>query len=191
MKKYDIGTGATQSSTYSDISSGKHAYLTSKKGKLGLTNEGLAAAYIIQGTYIGDPRLTKRVFDIFKQVGQFKMSPDEALNSINVTVDHDIPVMENNAKSLATVLGDPEPIKEKSTGLWNGKEVQFNKSFSGHDFTDEEIQQLLDGETITFQAISKKGTMYTAKGKLAEKTYKGNKFVGFNMITDKKKGRKR
>lgn len=66
------------------------------------------------------------------------------------------------------------------TGTWNGKNVRVKKVWSGHTFTQEEIESLLSGGTITFDAISKKtGNSYKAKGKLEEQTYEGRKFVGF------------
>ena len=69
---------------------------------------------------------------------------------------------------------------ERFTGTWNGKEVSVKRVWSGHRFTDEEVEKLLAGEMITFRATSKaKRTEYDAKRKLAEQEYEGRKFVGF------------
>jgi len=74
----------------------------------------------------------------------------------------------------------PTDDAERFTGKWNGKDVRVKRVWSGHRFTDDEIAVLLDGQTIEFQAVSKKtGNTYNAKGKLAEQEYNGNKFVGF------------
>lgn len=74
---------------------------------------------------------------------------------------------------------------ERFEGTWNGKSVKVKRIWSGHRFTDEEVQCLLEGGTIKFKAVSKtKGTEYDAKGKLAEQEYNGNKFIGFKPIFD-------
>lgn len=73
------------------------------------------------------------------------------------------------------------PEKEKVTGEYTptAEEVKFNREWGGHRFTEEEIKKLLDGEEISFDAKSKKGNEYTAKGKLEEQTFNGHKFWGF------------
>jgi DNA topoisomerase-3 len=68
---------------------------------------------------------------------------------------------------------------ERFEGTWNGKQVKPKREWGGHRFTDDEVAKLLAGETIEFQATSKAGKAYTAKGALAEQEYNGNKFVGF------------
>lgn len=69
---------------------------------------------------------------------------------------------------------------EKFTGTWNNKEVKVKRTWSGHRFTDEEVEKLLKGETISFETTSSRtGNKYTAKGKLANQEYNGNAFVGF------------
>ena len=69
---------------------------------------------------------------------------------------------------------------ERFTGTWNGKEVSVKRVWSGHRFTDEEVEKLLAGEEITFKARSKtKNVDYDAKGKLADQEYEGKPFVGF------------
>lgn len=74
----------------------------------------------------------------------------------------------------------PQDTVERFSGIWNGREVNPKRVWSEHRFTDEEVQKLLDGQTISFQAISQKtGNYYSAKGKLAEQEFNGNKFVGF------------
>ena len=80
--------------------------------------------------------------------------------------------------------------KEKVVGVYKptAAEIRFNKVWGDHTFTDEEIEKLLDGETISFQSVSKKGQPYVATGKLSEQTFErdGNsyKFWGFSLATD-------
>ena len=75
--------------------------------------------------------------------------------------------------------------EEKSTkvnGTWNGKPVSIKRVWGGHEFTEDELTKLFNDEIIEFEAISKKGTKYTVKGKLDVQTYEGNEFIGFNRI---------
>ena len=68
---------------------------------------------------------------------------------------------------------------ERFEGEWNGEEVHPKRVWSGHRFTDEEVEKLLDGEEITIDAVSAAGKPYRCKGKLAKQEYNGNEFVGF------------
>jgi hypothetical protein len=83
-------------------------------------------------------------------------------------------------KGLEIVKGanDMDDV-ERFEGTWNGKQVRPKREWSGHRFTDDEVQKLLAGEMIEFEATSKAGKTYKAKGKLEEQEYNGNKFVGF------------
>jgi DNA topoisomerase-3 len=74
----------------------------------------------------------------------------------------------------------------KIDGKWNGKPVSIKNEWGGHEFTDEEVQKLFNNEIIEFEAISKNGNTYTAKGKIEEQEYNGQTFIGFKPIFDKK-----
>ena len=61
------------------------------------------------------------------------------------------------------------PQKEKAEGVYrpSGETVKFNREWGGHRFTDAEVQSLLAGDEIEFQATSKvSGNPYIAHGKL-------------------------
>ena len=79
--------------------------------------------------------------------------------------------------------------RERVEGIWNGKEVRFNREWSKHRFTDEEVQKLLAGESISFQAKSKAGNPYMAYGYLAEQSFVNSDgeeidYVGFKLDFD-------
>lgn len=75
------------------------------------------------------------------------------------------------------------PQKDKVEGEYRptGEKLKFNREWGGHVFTDEEVDQLLNGDEISFAATSKKGNEYTAKGKLEEQKFNGHKFWGFKV----------
>ena len=82
---------------------------------------------------------------------------------------------------MAETAKQEKPKKEYYTGSWNGKQVRFNRNWNGHRLTDGECDALCNGDAVTFQAVSRKGKTYQARGMLAEQTFNGKKFVGFSL----------
>ena len=186
LEKHNVGTGATRVSTLSDMGKGQKAMLREARGKLTLTETGNVSAVMVKGTWIASPKITKRLFEMMDEVGEFKMTMDKLLESVTQVVDHDMPIMVANAEALQATLGAPKPkpvrkVSEKTTGTFNGEEITFAKEWSGHKFTDDELAKLLAGEEVSFAAKSKRGKDYTAVGKLAKQTYKGSTFYGFKL----------
>ena len=83
-------------------------------------------------------------------------------------------------------MAEQREKKEKAVGVYipTAEEVRFNKVWGSHTFTDDEIQSLLDGDTISFQSTSKAGKPYVATGKLEKQEYEGNEFWGFKLQQD-------
>lgn len=72
---------------------------------------------------------------------------------------------------------------ERFEGTWNGQEVHPKRVWSGHRFTDEECEKLLNGEEIEIEAVSAKtGKGFRCLGKLSQQTYNGREYVGFERI---------
>lgn len=69
----------------------------------------------------------------------------------------------------------------------NGRTASFANTQLGHMLSDEEVTALLDGESIEFEAISKKGKPYQAVLRMQEYTYEdndGNERHGFGPRLD-------
>ena len=185
LEKQDVGTGATRVSTLAEISSGKSALLKETKGKLTLTDSGQVSGALAEGTMIASPKATKQLFEMMDKVGRFEMDQKSLIASATQLIKHDKPVMMQNAQKLREVIGEPSAKiaravpKAKATGVWQGREVSFNKEWGGHAFTDAEVAKLLAGETIRISAISKAGKPYEVAGALAEGSYNGRSFIGF------------
>ena len=114
---------------------------------------------------------------------------ESLLHGVQRLVMEDLETMKNNAPGMRKALGvstEAPPPKDKVTGVWNGKEVSFNAEWSGHRFSKDEIAALLAGAEISFEAWSKRGKPYIAKGKLAKQKYNGRTFVGFKPDFGKK-----
>lgn len=195
LEKHDVGTGATRVSTFSEMSQGTRKMMTEKKGRLTLTETGNVSAIMVDGTWIASPKITKRLFEMMNEVGEFQLTMAKALDSVSQVIQHDMPIMVENAQRLSDELGAPKPTAtrtrskkqtEKITAQFKGQEISFSKTWSDHTFSDDELQQLLNGDEISFAAKTKRGKSYTATGYLAKQTYKGHPFYGFKLKSRKK-----
>jgi len=184
LGKRDVGTGATRTNVYADVTNehSKYPLLIEKKGKLSMAECGELSYQLIQNTHIGDLSLTEKLTKQMKDVEQGIVDPDVYLHKIQQLIKDDIEVIKENRKNMKETNFK---TKEKATGIWvkSGQEVSFNKEWSGHTFTDEEIQKLLNGEQITIRGlVSAKGNEYGVIGELQNQTFEGNAFVGFKNL---------
>lgn len=183
LEKRDVGTGATRASIYADVTNSKSKYplMTDTKGKLSLTHFGDMSYQLLADTNIGNLEMTEQLQADMRDIAAGKAVPDICLARIAKLVEEDIETMKKNGANIEKESGSTmSEQKEKYTGNWNGKDVSFNRVWSEHRFTDDECEALCRGEEISiFGLISKKGTTYGVTGKLAEQTYNGAKFIGF------------
>ena len=184
LEKHDVGTGATRTSTYAEVTNEKTKYplLVDKKGKITMSEFGRMSYGLLPGTHIGSLALTKQVLEDMRLIASGTANPNELLKNIRKLVIEDIETMKKNGEIMRKELNIVTTQKEKYTGTWDGVSVSFTKTWSGHTFTDEECEALCRGETITFDAVSARtGKPFTATGALSEQTYNGRKFVGFAL----------
>lgn len=180
LEKRDVGTGATRTSTYADVTNEKTDYplLKDTKGKITMTQYGDMSYLLLPNTNIGSLDMTERLMSEMRDIANGKMNPKDGLHKIQQMVKEDLKTMLENSKTMHEQLDVASA--EKYEGIWNGKETSFKREWSGHRFTDDECAKLLKGEDIEFEAISKKtGKTFTVKGHLEEQIYKKKKFVGF------------
>lgn len=172
LEKWDVGTGATRTKTYADITDANARYplMSEKRGRISFTKLGEVNYGIIKGTHIGDLTMTERVYNQMKEVANGKDSR-EYLKEIEGLVKEDIATMSENA-------GYSNIQKEKAMGNWNNMEISFSREWGGHRFTDEEVIKLLAGDTISFEKSSD-GAVKMITGKLAQQEYNGFAYVGF------------
>ncbi|MGC6586671.1 DNA topoisomerase [Paenibacillus sp. Dod16] len=187
LSRYDVGTGATRVSTLSEVTTGKTALLTDTRGKLNLTTIGEIAAVMLDGSMIGDPGVTEKLYKAMKAAGQFSIKPEAVLQTATQLIKHDKEIFYRNALKLHSQVGAPEPIveKEKAEGEYapTGEKVSFSREWNGYLFSDQEVQRLLRGEVITIEGKNPtSGNPYRAEGKLAKGKYKGNTFWGFKRL---------
>lgn len=192
MKKLetcDVGTGATRTSTYADVTSDKAKYplMVERKGKLSMSQYGQMSYILLNGTLIGDVKMTEQLNREMREIEAGNMNPADGLYKIRDMVRHDMEVMRGNVATLKAEMPDIEEKgeiqkKDKYEGTWKRKKVSFNREWGGHYFTDDECERLCNGEEIEIHGlISKKtGKPYGVKGKLAKLKYNGHEYVGFD-----------
>lgn len=197
LEKYDVGTGATRVSTYADVTStsAKYPLLKESRGKISMAKCGEMSYGLLPGTHIGDIKMTEQVQRQMEDVAAGKADADKLLHGIQQMVLDDIEVMKKNGEQMRKELGImSEGNVEYAEGTWNGRTVRFkrtwgaNDHWNGHTFTDAEIKRLLAGEQIEFEAVSRKGSTYTARGELDEGTFNGRSYVGFTLKFDSPQG---
>lgn len=185
LEKRDVGTGATRTSTFAEVSSSKARYplMSETRGKIDLTETGEISYRLLPGTHIGDLAITERVFSDMKAVAKGEKQADDVLAEVARLVTDDIAVMTANAQTMRKDLGMGDYVeKEYFEGTWDktGAHVRFNRTWSGHRFTDQECMDLLAGKDIEITATSKRtGDDFTVIGSFGEYEFEGRKCIGF------------
>ena len=185
LEKRDVGTGATRTSTFAEVSSSKSRYplMSETRGRISLTETGEISYRLLPGTHIGDLAITERVFSDMKAVAKGEKQADDVLAEVARLVTDDIAVMTANAQTMRKDLGMGDYVeKEYFEGTWQktGAHVRFNRTWSGHRFTDQECMDLLAGKDIEITATSKRtGDDFTVIGSFGEYEFEGRKCIGF------------
>ncbi len=187
LQKHDVGTGATRTSTYADVTSEKSKYplLVDKKGKITMAECGEISYKLLPGTHIGSIALTEEMQQDMRDIAAGKVNSEACLQKIAGYVIDDLKIMTSNGQTITKKAGinmaDEKKQKEKYEGMWNGEPVKFSREYGGYRFTDEECEKLLAGEEISIFGLvsAKTGKTYGVTGKLSRQTYNGNQFVGF------------
>ena len=185
LERRDVGTGATRTSTFAEVSSSKSCYplMSETRGKIDLTETGEISYRLLPGTHIGDLAITERVFSDMKAVAKGDKQADDVLAEVARLVTDDIAVMTANAQTMRKDLGMGDYVeKEYFEGTWQktGAHVRFNRTWSGHRFTDQECMDLLAGKDIEITATSKRtGDDFTVIGSFGEYEFEGRKCIGF------------
>ncbi|MFC4048299.1 DNA topoisomerase [Actinomadura syzygii] len=188
LEKRDVGTGATRTSTYCEVTNAKakHPLLVEEGRKVTLAEAGEMSWRLLPGTHIGDLALTEKVYADMTRIAAGTATAQECLTVVAGWVVEDIATMRKNAAAMRNRRGPGRVAVQRCEGVWlaapgGPKKVAFNKAWAGHEFTDAECDKLLAGEQITFQATSRAGNRFTATGALEVAEHGGTKFVGFHL----------
>ncbi|QXV57532.1 type IA DNA topoisomerase [Amycolatopsis sp. TNS106] len=191
LDKRDVGTGATRTSTYSDVTSttAKYPLLVERGHKLHLADAGEMSWHLLPGTKIGDLTMTEKVHADMRDIAAGRATADERLEVVADWVVQDMATMQKNATTMRSALGlRQHPQAARAQGTWQmapggPRKVTFKKTWSDHVFSEDEISKLLMGDEISFQAKDRHGNDFAAHGRLGLGTYRGRKFIGFQPET--------
>ena len=182
LEKHDVGTGATRTSIYAEVTNDKTKYplLSEVKGNISMTPYGDMSYKLLPGTHIGDLKMTEQLQADMRDIAAGKVKPEDCLHRMQQMVKDDLQVMAANGVAMREALGIKMASPDDyATGTWNGKQVKFKKSWSGKTFSDEDVANLLAGKEIILYGVNGKSGPFNVKGKLNEQSFKGVKFVGF------------
>lgn len=107
LEKYDVGTGATRTSTIADITAegGRtEPLMHERKGVLSLSDAGKASHIILKGCMIASPEATEKLQAAMREVGAGKLDEDTVISSITDLVRHDTQLMQANARNVPPSL---------------------------------------------------------------------------------------
>ena len=169
LSKHEIGTGATQMSTYQDVTNPRSKYplLNDKRGKITLTKYGEWSAEIMRGTKMADVKLTEEWTKDMKTVRKGKAGWDQINKWLDEEADlvaSDAKIIKQNSISFRKVnnitMNDEE---DRIEGQWTDEDgevndVRLKKTWRGHTWTDDEAKQLFAGKDVKVKLTKKDGT---------------------------------
>ena len=103
----------------------------------------------------------------------------------------DMPFTEDHADDITVIhrfikrwndLPDTESTKEQYSGVFEGKNITFNREWGGYRFSDDECKELLEGKHIIISPTNANGETYEIVGKLGLGEYEGFKYWGFIKV---------
>ena len=187
LEKYDVGTGATRTSIYADVtdSSAKYPLLIEKKGKLSMTEFGQLSYQLLPGTHIGDLKITEELQHDMKDIGSNIKNMDVCLAKMQQYVIDDIKIMTENGKKIDTtsktiILGkcpvcNSDILLGKFGAYCSNKCGMSLSQVFGKKLTESEVKSLLENKKTYLKGL---------------KNSKGNKFNAYLTPSGVKKYKK-
>lgn len=191
LEKNDVGTGATRTSTFAEVTNEKTKFplMIEKKGKLSLSECGDMSYLLLKDTHIGDLKITEQIMSDMRDIAAGKANPDDCLHRLQQLVIEDMETMKRNSVTMRQALNitvQKSQPKEKYKGIWSvtGQTIEFSREWNGHRFTDDECKKLLNGEEIDVMGFKgSDGGEYGVHGKLSEQVVNKHKYIGFEKLS--------
>lgn len=101
LEKYNVGTGATRTSTLAEITANEErALMKENKGALTMTKCGEVSYALLANCQIASPEVTEKLFESMNEVGRFSRKPSDVINTVTDMVVHDMRAMQDNIGAL-------------------------------------------------------------------------------------------
>ena len=197
LEKHDVGTGATRTSIYADVTNEntKYPLLIETKGKLSMSKYGEESYVLLAGTHIGNVAVTEQLMSDMRDVADGKKTASSVLHDVQQLIVDDRKTMLNNKKNLqASAFQKPGSVAigkcpkcgkdivegTKGFGCVGWKDADNPCKFtiwktngllepSKKKITTEMAQELLTtGECSVKGLVSKNGSKFNGKFKLKE-----------------------
>ena len=178
LVKHDVGTAATQAKTVSDMTGATEKHPLKDGKVLGLSILGQIGYEAAKGTLIGSIQGTRFMQECITAVRKGTLTPEQAMRKFSEAIVRDMEILRSKSYHLDDLNLPKRTPKEIVQGVWNGQTIQFNRQYSSHRFTDQEVEQLLAGQTLTIEITTDKGT-FKVRGALAPQEYEGRRYIGF------------
>lgn len=179
LEKENVGTSATQPQTVAEMTGTSQRHPIRDGKILSLSMIGQVGYLAAKDTRIGSTDGTHFIHDLIKSVYKGTKTPEDVYREFTDLLVSDMAIIKASEIPLEKIGIPKRQARVMATGNWQGQEIQFNRVFAKHTFTDEEVQQLLAGQTITIDAKDKDDNDIKLTGKLAEQTYQGHNYIGF------------
>lgn len=179
LEKYNVGTGATRTSTYAEVTgtAGKYPLMADEKGKITLTPFGQVNWILLKGTNIGGHQLTEKLQSDMKKIGTGEITDIKPLlDDMERYVTEDLEVMKKNAGDISPDVAASAVPGVLGTCPHCGAEVKWGEKFKnayctgkcgmtfryyGKPFTEQQVRYLLSGLPVTLKGLtSKAGKKY-------------------------------
>lgn len=197
LEKHDVGTGATRTSIYADVTNEntKYPLLVETKGKLSMSPYGEISYVLLRDTNIGSVKITEQLMSDMREVAEGTKQSDEVLHEVQDLVRQDREIMLRNKANIT-----PEMKSEIGTHVVGkcplcGKDiVEGSKGFGCIGWRDEENPcHFTVWKTNGLMEPSKKQFTRSMVTELLEKgsvkvkdlvSKKGNKFDGIFKLKE-------
>lgn len=181
LNKYNVGTGATQTSTYADITNARSKYplLKSTRGKITLTEYGEWSAKLMQGTKLADLKITQDLNNRMHLLRKSKAGWKEIGQWLDEEMDilmYDSKIILANGENLRKLKGINKMNNDRLEGQWtdsdgNTIDVKIKNEWRGHTWTKQEADDLFNGKKVTVKLTSKSGHPYEMLAYLAHQSF--------------------
>lgn len=179
--KFNVGTASTQLPTVSRMigNDGNFPLNSGKKANdsLILTPIGTVGWQVAKGISLGTPECTRRYEEMIKDVVADKVTQASCYEQFTQTMKEDIDSIYHLQFDFDS-LGF-QKTTERVMGTWDGETVKIPASHAGHRFTQDELDRLFGGSTVTFEGQDFNKNPVSLTVRLAHMTYEGKPYVGF------------